>query len=201
VADEPILRERLIDVAIDVFALKGYAAANLTDVTDYLKVSRGPVYYHFQDKYGLYKATFDRWEDSLRTSHGYIFSRKDKPILTQLGETIFNCIGLCRRYKLNYFVGLETLGELAELKERYHRLAADIYQEKITAVEAAIERGELGRKLKPERIVESVYVTYDGVRVGLDRLDFPLAEGDIQALVELQLSALGTACGCIKAPA
>ena len=194
-ADEPTLRERLIDIAIDVFSLKGYSAANLTDVTDSLNVSRGPVYYHFQDKYGLYKATFDLWEDSLRTSHSHIFSQTDKPILTKLGETIFNCIGLCRKFKLNYFVGLETLGELAELKERYHRLAADVYQEKIAAVEAAIERGELGGGLDSKRIVEAVYVTYDGVRVGLDRQDFPLAAEDIQALVELQLTALGAACG------
>ena len=189
--EEAALRERLLSTAIDVFSLKGYAAANLTDITNALNVSRGPIYYHFKDKYGLFKATFDAWESSIRTSHGKIIAQTGVPILTILGQTIYNCLGLCRKFKPNYFVGLETIGDLDELKLRYHALVSDIYQAKILAVEAAMERGELGRALSPKIIVDTVYILYDGVRVGLERSTDPLDPAEVEPLVELELSVLG----------
>lgn len=191
---EPNLRERLIEVATDVFSLKGYASSNLADVSDLLGVSRGPIYYYFKDKYGLYKETFDRWETLLRETHGLIIDRKDCAILEKLGLTISNCLNHCRKYKANYFVGLDSLGELAVLNGRYHRLVTDLYEAKLAAVEEAMDRGELGRGLTPQQIVAAVYVVYDGIRVGIDRQDALLTADSIPGLIELLVAALGEGC-------
>ncbi|MCE5256280.1 MAG: TetR family transcriptional regulator, partial [Spirochaetaceae bacterium] len=43
-ADDVSLKDELIQKAIEVFSRKGYEATNLTDITDALGISRGPVY-------------------------------------------------------------------------------------------------------------------------------------------------------------
>lgn len=188
--EEESLKERLISKAIDVFSLKGYAAANLTDVTEVVGVSRGPIYYHFKDKYGLYKAAFDQWETSIRTSHGAIITQTGKPIIEILGETIVNCMDIYLKFRPYFFVGIETLDELEQLRQRYYTLIQDIYDDKIVAVRQAMDDGEISRALTPELIVDTVYVIYDGIRIGLERPGRALDPRHLKTIVDTQMSVL-----------
>jgi len=194
-AEEESLKDRLISKAIDVFSLKGYAAANLTDVTEVVGVSRGPIYYHFKDKLGLYRAAFDLWETSIRTSHGAILAQANKPIIQILGETILNCMDIYLKFRPYFFVGIETLEELEPLRRRYYALIQDIYDDKIVAVRKAMDQGSLGRSLAPELIVDTVYVIYDGIRVGLERPGRALDPRHLRTIVDRQMSVLEQSVG------
>ena len=78
--NENNVSNELVLKAIEIFSVKGYAATNLTDITDALGISRGPVYYHFKDKNGLYNAAFERYDNEVRQSHANIIA-KDKHII------------------------------------------------------------------------------------------------------------------------
>jgi TetR/AcrR family transcriptional repressor of nem operon len=69
------MANELIKKATDIFSIKGYEATNLTDITNSLGISRGPVYYHFKDKYGLYKAAFERFDSDVREAHAEIITQ------------------------------------------------------------------------------------------------------------------------------
>lgn len=47
-------RQAVLDAALIVFSDKGYAAANLEDIARQAGVTRGAVYWHFEDKADLY---------------------------------------------------------------------------------------------------------------------------------------------------
>ncbi|PHN17183.1 TetR family transcriptional regulator [Pseudomonas sp. ICMP 561] len=50
----------LPDAAEVVFSRKGYSETTIHDVAQYAGVTRGAVYWHFQDKYALLQAVLGR---------------------------------------------------------------------------------------------------------------------------------------------
>ncbi|NLC67395.1 MAG: TetR/AcrR family transcriptional regulator [Clostridiaceae bacterium] len=56
----PLLRfPRLLDAAIDEFSMKKYEDASLNDILKNSGFSKGSLYHHFGDKFGLYLAMMD----------------------------------------------------------------------------------------------------------------------------------------------
>ncbi len=51
-------RQRLMDAALKVFSARGYSAARLSDIAAEAGVTRGAVYWHFNNKQGLLFAIF-----------------------------------------------------------------------------------------------------------------------------------------------
>jgi AcrR family transcriptional regulator len=61
-------RERLIDVAHDLFAERGYAAVGTEEIVARAGVTRGALYHHFRDKQDLFQAVFERLEERMIAS-------------------------------------------------------------------------------------------------------------------------------------
>ena len=59
-------RTNLLDVAHKLFAKQGYANTSTGEIVERAKVTRGALYYHFQDKKALFQAVFERFRQ-LRT--------------------------------------------------------------------------------------------------------------------------------------
>lgn len=59
-------RQRIVDVAVEVFAAKGFRAASTRDIAARAKVSQGLITYHFGSKGELWKAAMGRIFDDLR---------------------------------------------------------------------------------------------------------------------------------------
>jgi AcrR family transcriptional regulator len=56
----PLLRyPRLLEAAINEFAMKKYEDASLNDILKSSGMSKGSLYHHFGDKFGLYLAMMD----------------------------------------------------------------------------------------------------------------------------------------------
>ncbi len=55
-------RERLLTVAHDLFAERGYAAVGTEEIVARAGVTRGALYHHFRDKQDLFRAVFERLE-------------------------------------------------------------------------------------------------------------------------------------------
>lgn len=192
--DELSLKAELINKAIEIFSLKGYAAANLTDITDALGVSRGPVYYHFKDKYGLYEAAYDLWEKELRENNARIYAQPYPGILKLLEQTVYNCLDLYKRFHATFFAGIETIPELAQIKARFLRVTGEVYDLKLVAVKKAAANGEIRSDIAPELIVQMIYVLYDGIRIGWERPELPLKETDVRKIVAIHMEGLERTC-------
>jgi AcrR family transcriptional regulator len=63
-------RERLIEVAHDLFAERGYAAVGTEEIVARAGVTRGALYHHFRDKQDLFRAVFERLEERTIASIG-----------------------------------------------------------------------------------------------------------------------------------
>lgn len=58
--NDPPLRSRLIDVALDLFAKHGYKETSLRDIAEHAGASHSSIQYHFGTKDALYKETLSR---------------------------------------------------------------------------------------------------------------------------------------------
>jgi AcrR family transcriptional regulator len=61
-------RERLVDVATELFAERGYGAVGTEEIVARAGVTRGALYHHFRDKQDLFRAVFERLEKGLVAS-------------------------------------------------------------------------------------------------------------------------------------
>lgn len=53
-------RARILDSALEVFAAKGYAQTSMDEIAGRAGVTKGALYWHFEDKLRLYRALVDR---------------------------------------------------------------------------------------------------------------------------------------------
>lgn len=72
-------RERLIEVAHELFAERGYAAVGTEEIVARAGVTRGALYHHFTDKRDLFRAVFERLEERLIASIGAKMAAVDDP--------------------------------------------------------------------------------------------------------------------------
>ena len=57
-------RSALLTVAHELFAKKGYADTSTQDIVERAGVTRGALYYHFQNKEALFQAVFERFRQA-----------------------------------------------------------------------------------------------------------------------------------------
>jgi AcrR family transcriptional regulator len=63
-------RARLLRVARDLFAERGYAGVGTEEIVRRAKVTRGALYHHFRDKKDLFRAVHEQFEQELVESLG-----------------------------------------------------------------------------------------------------------------------------------
>lgn len=182
--------DRLIDKAIEIFSTKGYGATKLTDITNSLSISRGPVYYYFKDKFGLYSAAFDRFEKGLRDIHEAVFST-DKPLMDQMEDMIFEFVKHISVFGDNFFFMVGEIDELREISARYNAMNRELYDDKYKMVEAAQKNGILKSTMTPKYIVDYVYLVYFAVLGGVNSV---ILEGytdqEIKDFIRMQFNGL-----------
>lgn len=108
--------------------------------------------------------------------------------------SLYNCIDMYKRLRPYFFVGIDTVEELSELKEHYYVVVEDIYKKKLEVVKRAIEKGEIRKSISPNLIVDMVYMVYDGIRIGLERPVVSLKESEIKTNVTIQLLGIERFC-------
>ncbi len=182
--------DRLIDKAIEIFSTKGYGATKLTDITNSLSISRGPVYSYFKDKFGLYSAAFDRFEKGLRDIHEAVFST-DKPLMDQMEDMIFEFVKHISVFGDNFFFMVGEIEELKEISARYNAMNRELYDDKYKMVEAAQKKGTLKSTMTPKYIVDYVYLVYFAVLGGVNSV---ILEGytdqEIKDFIRMQFDGL-----------
>lgn len=184
----------LIQKSIEIFSLKGYAATNLTDITDALGISRGPIYYYFKDKLGLYNAAFDRFDKDVRASHAEIIA-KDKHIINFMEDVIFDCVTRNTIHGPNFFVGIDTIDELKKVKVKYDKMNEDIYNEKLDYVERSKKKNEVRKSSDPKQIADLIYIVYNGLLTSLNTgMLTGYTENELRNLIRVLLLGIERYC-------
>lgn len=182
--------DNLISKAVEVFSIKGYEVTSINEITSALGVTRCPVYYHFKDKYGLYKAAFEYFDCDVRNSHARIVSQ-DKHIIEFIEDVIYDCAERNMRFGPNLFFGIETIEELSPIKILHAKLNQDIYQEKLDYVNRSKEKGEVRSDINPKHIADLIYLICLGLLNTLKRhmLD-DYDENEIRDLIRILLTGI-----------
>jgi AcrR family transcriptional regulator len=87
-------RRKLISVARELFARKGYVETSIGDITARARVTRGALYHHFSDKQSLFRAVFEQVEDELvsRAAAAASKSQPAKRLEAAIGAFLDACL-------------------------------------------------------------------------------------------------------------
>lgn len=80
--------ESLLDAAETVFSQKGYSQTTFQEIAEHAGVTRGAIYWHFDDKYQLLDAVLRRAELPWDRLPGTFASLNEAPSLSELGQII-----------------------------------------------------------------------------------------------------------------
>ncbi len=79
-ADALLTREGILDAALRVFSRKGYALSTLEDIAKEAKVTRGAIYWHFENKVEIYAALVGERSSKAFTLFSDILNKKTSPV-------------------------------------------------------------------------------------------------------------------------
>lgn len=194
--DAQATRVQILDAAEHVFQTHGVSRASLAEVAKAAGVSRGAIYWHFDNKIDLFQAMLERLhlplEELARASEN-----EDEPNpLGCIRELLI--IGLTRlanepkarrtqdilRYRCEY------TGELLGLRERMQALSIEIDQRIAKALSNAVSKGQLPADLDCPRAAMCLHAYVEGIEANwLLVPNYDLAE-QAPALVEAVLDML-----------
>lgn len=182
--------DQLINRAIQVFSAKGYLATSLQEIAESLFISRGPIYYHFKDKHGLYCAAYDRFEKNIYLIHESIFAT-DEPLMTQMEELVFQYATHISRHGIYFFYRIDEIEELQEIRERYYGMFQQLNSEKVSMLAAAQKDGRLKSSMPPERVMKYIDLVYFSILEGFNRGYFSSSsKEEIRDLISIHFHGL-----------
>jgi TetR/AcrR family transcriptional regulator, transcriptional repressor for nem operon len=135
----PSTRERLVDSALYLFWLQGYAATGVAEILGRADVRAGSFYYFFKTKESLLLAVLERYIETLDlVVTGPVFSEISDPI-----ERIFGILEFYRRNLIRtgctYGCPIGRLAlEIPEEQKKVHRLLADNFDGWTAAIEGCL---------------------------------------------------------------
>lgn len=127
-------RRELLDVALRVFAQRGYHQARIADIIDAAGVARGTFYLYFESKNAIFHALLDDLLSRLRASVvGVSMGPDAPPVIVQIRQSVERVLEAfvaspdLTRVVLREAVGLEPEVDrkLADFYARLHRWLAD----------------------------------------------------------------------------
>lgn len=71
-----IQNQQILDIAIKVFCEKGYDKTRMDDIAQKLGITKTPIYYHFNNKAGLFDAAYRHILDSIYEHDVAIFAKR-----------------------------------------------------------------------------------------------------------------------------
>jgi TetR/AcrR family transcriptional regulator len=137
-------KERILDAALEVFSVKGYAGARVAEIADRAGVNKQLITYYFGGKQGLYQEIGRRWR-----THEQQAYPADLPLAEETRLRILDTAGGNYGSKLLAWQGLTDTGtDDPDAAERTERL-----QEEIAALQRRQETGEIDPDLDPAALL------------------------------------------------
>lgn len=161
-------RQKLIDVAVDLFVENGYLETSLKDITRAAKLTPGAFYYHFQSKEDIAAAIIDQgWPpvgEALATSISEPGSGLENII-----ETVFAVIEIINRNKVQW-IGFhlnQAIGHLSPVARQEYRRRVEAFSE---LVPSAFRDDEIREGITRREAGELIWIALTGSQLLSDAL-------------------------------
>lgn len=162
-------RHLLLDTAEQLFSEKGVSKTTLADIASAAGLTRGAVYWHFQNKLDLYRAMLDRMsgqfddicEHLLRTAHSspaLALWNHSHRLLTMIGDN-----PQVRRILLILFMRSEHVGELAPIHDECVAHMQETREQLTLVVQMAVDAGQTLPYVNPETVAEVLQSMHHGL--------------------------------------
>jgi len=162
-------RHRILDAAVEVFNRQGVARTTLNDIAQEAGVTRGAIYWHFENKVVLFDAMVerlvcpllinceDRNERMQADPLGFIYNALDQFISLMLNDAKFRRVFEILWHKCEY------VGEMANIRDSHldeGENHIDVLQQ---AFSLAIAQGQLHSALTPHQATIGLVAVIDGL--------------------------------------
>jgi TetR/AcrR family acrAB operon transcriptional repressor len=162
-------RNRLLDAAEQLFHDRGVSRTSLQDIAAAAGVTRGAVYWHFQDKAELFNAMMDRATMPFEEGMGLGETQPQERSLQALRWGMMNVFhstmhnARTRRVFEIAMQKVEYTGELQALKDRKLDIIRDWREENRAVFDTAVAQGLLPRELNTEIAAIALMALVDGL--------------------------------------
>lgn len=155
------LKQAILDTALNVFAEYGYSQTNIKDITNLLGITRNPVYYHFDNKYEIYRQSVEQY---LKKKESIFLSTlsSNENFFTIIKKDLLLCTTMAIKEDI-LFGEIFSNPDLTGIKEMRKSTFEKIYLLKLKAVKGAINDGTLRNNFKPEELVDYIYLYHFGL--------------------------------------
>ena len=156
-------KDRIEQVALELFAKKGYQAVSIRDIGKLVGIKESSIYYHFKNKQAIMDSLLDRIDlliERMRADFTIEFTKAEEVTEEDICEV---AVGFLRGYFLNPYVypmlSLLVIEQMSDQKayDTYQRLVFELplaQQEKVIA--QMIERGMI-QKNDPAILAQEYY--------------------------------------------
>ncbi len=159
-------KRRIVSVALDVFAEKGYDQTTMEDIGNRLGVSKGALYLYFKSKEELFRAITEQAQDQLREVMRDSFQERD----LLKGANAFLESALSPQYRPNLYLTFEFISE-ASRNDELRAILKDDHDSDLAAIRAFLEDQRAHGVIRPDIDIHSlsfgVIGLYYGLRAGL----------------------------------
>lgn len=154
------LKKRIVVASREVFAEKGYAATKMSDIAERANVSRGPLYYHFQNKQVLFEYVCNQIRLCMEDEIKELFSRPD----LSLSEKLYNDLIISYKYidivHAQEMAFLTNESEFEDLKHSFIDGLERVGAFKEAELQKAYNEGLLKSQEAPGQIVQTLIASY-----------------------------------------
>ena len=180
-------RSHILDTAEQVFERRGVSGTSLHEIAKAAGLTRGAIYWHFEDKADLFNAMMERATMPLEEAGG--FSDADMTVaqmrngLRDVLKRIVADPQMRRVFEIATHK-VEYVAEMRAVRERHLSVRGECMVDIERALKAAIRRGELARRMPARAAAIGLHALLDGLIQNwmLDPSGFDLVKVGPQAL-------------------
>ncbi len=160
-------RRHLLEAGLRIFSEKGYAAARLSDVADAAGVTRGAIYWHFEDKKDLFLALFRKNIDPLFEAIKDVLDENIGPLekIRKIMTTVLVMIEQDAEFRANQnleFATRKLHAEIPELREYLKKHVNRFDQLLVSMIKSGIENDEIRRDIDAATVIAMFAALFRG---------------------------------------
>jgi len=183
-------RSHILDTAELVFERRGVSGTSLHEIAKAAGVTRGAIYWHFEDKADLFNAMMERATLPLEEGGGVCGFDKNELSLAQMRDGV---VAVLRRIvadpQMKRVFGIAThkveyTGEMDAVRERHLNIRNGCLADVERTLKQAMQRGELARRMPARAAAVGLHALLDGLLQNwmLDPTGFNLVKVGTQVL-------------------
>ena len=183
-------RSHILDTAELVFEQRGVSGTSLHEIAKAAGVTRGAIYWHFEDKADLFNAMMERATMPLEEGGGVCGFEKNDLTLAQMRDgfvAVLRQVVADPQMKRVFGIAthkVEYIGEMDAVRERHLSVRNGCLADVERTLKQAMKRGELSRRVPARAAAVGLHALLDGLLQNwmLDPTGFNLVKVGTQAL-------------------